>query len=46
MAGTANLAENRPVLPRPVLIYMDRQDRQDLFVCPERLLTASTVLCR
>ena len=26
MAGAANLAENRPALPRPVLIYMDKQD--------------------
>ena len=29
MAGAANLAENRPVLPRPVSIYMDKQDIQD-----------------
>ena len=41
MAGAANLAENRPVL-----IYMDIQDKQDLFVGIERLLTVSTVLGR
>ena len=29
-----------------ILIDMDKQDRQDLFVCLERLLTASTVLIR
>ena len=41
MAGADNLAENRPVL-----IYMDEQDIQDLFVGIERLLTVSTVLGR
>ena len=41
MAGAANRVENRPVL-----IYMDEQDRQDLFAGIERLLTVTTVLCR